>query len=247
MIVSTQTAVLPVLRSPMISWRWPRPIGVMASMALMPVCSGSDTDCRCTTEAACSSRTRRSSASISPRPSIGAPSGLITRPRKASPTGTERTSPVRRTCWPSSMPSYAPRMTAPIVAHVEVQRDTEHATLELQQLVGHRRGEALDVRDAVTGVDDDADLFPRRPRLQGGDVALDRAADLVGGDRQLCHLVPSKVGVSWGGCGARRPRGPRRCRRSARRRRGRRGRPAGRGRAPPAGRSACRRAGSASR
>ena len=27
MIVSTQTAVLPVLRSPMISWRWPRPIG----------------------------------------------------------------------------------------------------------------------------------------------------------------------------------------------------------------------------
>ena len=71
MIVSTQTAVLPVLRSPMISWRWPRPIGVMASMALMPVCSGSLTRWRCTTEAACSSSARRSSASISPRPSIG--------------------------------------------------------------------------------------------------------------------------------------------------------------------------------
>ena len=37
MIASTQTVVLPVCRSPMISWRWPRPIAVMASMALMPV------------------------------------------------------------------------------------------------------------------------------------------------------------------------------------------------------------------
>ena len=41
MIVSIAIAVLPVCRSPMISSRWPRPIGTMASMALMPVCSGS--------------------------------------------------------------------------------------------------------------------------------------------------------------------------------------------------------------
>ena len=41
MIASMPMAVLPVLRSPMISSRWPRPIGVIASMALMPVCSGS--------------------------------------------------------------------------------------------------------------------------------------------------------------------------------------------------------------
>ena len=34
-------AVLPVWRSPMMSSRWPRPIGIMESMALMPVCSGS--------------------------------------------------------------------------------------------------------------------------------------------------------------------------------------------------------------
>ena len=33
-------AVLPVLRSPMINSRWPRPMGVIESMALMPVCSG---------------------------------------------------------------------------------------------------------------------------------------------------------------------------------------------------------------
>ena len=40
MIVSRAMAVLPVWRSPMISSRWPRPIGIMASIALMPVCSG---------------------------------------------------------------------------------------------------------------------------------------------------------------------------------------------------------------
>ena len=39
-------AVLPVLRSPMISSRWPRPIGVMASIDLIPVCSGSSTGWR---------------------------------------------------------------------------------------------------------------------------------------------------------------------------------------------------------
>src|SRR5215210_6744319 len=52
MIVSIAIVVLPVARSPMISWRWPRPIGVSASMALMPVASGSCTDLRCITEVA---------------------------------------------------------------------------------------------------------------------------------------------------------------------------------------------------
>ena len=41
MIVSIAIVVLPVERSPMISWRWPRPIGVIESIALMPVASGS--------------------------------------------------------------------------------------------------------------------------------------------------------------------------------------------------------------
>ena len=36
MIVSSAMAVLPVWRSPMISSRWPRPIGIIASIALMP-------------------------------------------------------------------------------------------------------------------------------------------------------------------------------------------------------------------
>src|SRR6478672_468244 len=89
-------------------------MGVCESIALMPVCSGSLTPWRCTTDGACNSRARRSSVSTSPRPSIGWPSGLTTRPRKASPTGTDSTSPVRLTCWPCSIFSKSPRITAPM-------------------------------------------------------------------------------------------------------------------------------------
>src|SRR6478672_10329653 len=40
MIVSIATAVLPVWRSPMMSSRWPRPIGTIASIDFRPVCTG---------------------------------------------------------------------------------------------------------------------------------------------------------------------------------------------------------------
>jgi len=40
-MASIATAVLPVWRSPMISSRWPRPIGTSASIAFNPVCTGS--------------------------------------------------------------------------------------------------------------------------------------------------------------------------------------------------------------
>src|SRR5215472_2981784 len=114
MIVSMAIAVLPVCRSPMISSRWPRPIGVIASIGLIPVCSGSLTFWRCTTDGACSSSARSSVVSIGPLPSSGLASGSTTRPRKPSPTGTDRTSPVRLTRWPESILLYSPRMTTPI-------------------------------------------------------------------------------------------------------------------------------------
>ncbi len=114
MIASMAIAVLPVCRSPMISCRWPRPMAVIASMALMPVCIGSFTGWRSTTEGACVSSRRSSWLSMGPLPSSGSPSGPTTRPRKASPTGTDRISPVRLTCWPSSISLNSPRMTTPI-------------------------------------------------------------------------------------------------------------------------------------
>src|SRR5919108_1308230 len=114
MIVSRPMALLPVFWSPMISSRWPRPMLVIESIALMPVSSGSLTGWRWTTEGAWSSRARVVSASMSPWPSRGRPSGSTTRPRKPSPTGTDSTRPVCLTSLPSSIPEASPNTTQPI-------------------------------------------------------------------------------------------------------------------------------------
>ena len=75
-MASIAMAVLPVFRSPMISWRWPRPIGVMASMALIPVCIGSSTGWRPAIPGAVDSTRRVSLVAIGPLLSIGSPSGV---------------------------------------------------------------------------------------------------------------------------------------------------------------------------
>ena len=94
-------AVLPVWRSPMMSSRWPRPMGTSASMALMPVCSGTLTPLRAMTPGAGLSMARRSVVRMGPSPSIGRPSASTTRPVISSPTGTDMICPVRRTRSPS--------------------------------------------------------------------------------------------------------------------------------------------------
>ena len=92
MIVSIATAVLPMPRSPMISSRCPRPIGIIESIALMPVCSGSFTGWRTMIPGACDSTLRRrASRRSSPMPSIGRPSASTTRPTSSGPTGTSST------------------------------------------------------------------------------------------------------------------------------------------------------------
>jgi hypothetical protein len=104
MIVSIAMAVLPVLRSPMISSRCPRPIGIMLSIALMPVCSGLDR-LALGDAGGDDSSGRRCGDWIGPWPSSGRPSGSTTRPISASPTGTLSS---RRWCEPLS-PSLMPR------------------------------------------------------------------------------------------------------------------------------------------
>ena len=70
---------------------------------------------------------------------------------------------------------------------VEVQRDTQDAAGEFEQLLGHHRWQALDVCDAVSGVDHRAHLFTGGVGGEGAYVFLDRALDIFSGDRQLCH------------------------------------------------------------
>ena len=111
MMVSVAMVVLPVWRSPMISSRWPRPMGIMLSMALMPVCSGTDTLLRSMMPGAGDSMRRSPAAWTGPLPSMGWPRASTTRPISASPTGTDTTSRVRSTVSPSLMPASSPSMT----------------------------------------------------------------------------------------------------------------------------------------
>src|SRR3990172_139264 len=113
MMVSMASAVLPVWRSPMMSSRWPRPIGTIASMDLRPVCTGWLTDWRAITPGAIFSIGLVSWVAIGPRPSIGWPSASTTRPISSGPTGTSRMRPVHFTASPSVMCLYSPRITAP--------------------------------------------------------------------------------------------------------------------------------------
>jgi hypothetical protein len=79
--------VLPVERSPMINSRWPRPIGIIASIGMMPVCTGTETDFRLMIPGAIFQPGRRWWRRAVPLPSIGSPSVLTTRPSNSRPTG----------------------------------------------------------------------------------------------------------------------------------------------------------------
>ena len=116
MMVSMATAVLPVWRSPMMSSRWPRPIGIIASMALMPVCIGSCTLLRSTMPGALISTLRVCFESIGPLPSMGSPRALTTRPSSASPTGTSAMRPVRWTDVALADRLGVPRMATPTLS-----------------------------------------------------------------------------------------------------------------------------------
>ena len=116
MIVSIAIDVLPVWRSPMISSRWPRPIGIIESIAFRPVCIGSVTGWRWTTPGALNSAGRVSVVAIAPLPSSGLPSGSTMRPSSASPTGISSRRPVRLTVSPSTIFSQSPKSTAPTLS-----------------------------------------------------------------------------------------------------------------------------------
>ena len=83
------------------------------------------------------------------------------------------------------------------LAGVEVQGDAERAVLELEQLVGHRRGQAGDPRDAVAGLA----TVPTSSLLAADglvvvDVLLERVADLLRTDRKLRHFPASSL-ILW--------------------------------------------------
>ena len=100
----------------MMSSRCPRPMGIMESMALMPVCRGVDTLCLSMIPGASASTGLLASPNMGPLPSIGSPRGFTTLPKKLSPTGIERTVPVRLTLVPSLMSFLSERIATETVS-----------------------------------------------------------------------------------------------------------------------------------
>ena len=152
------TAVLPVCRSPMISSRWPRPIGTIASIAFRPVCSGSFTDWRSTTPGAMRSigrellRRDRALAvdRLAERVDDAAEQLVADRHRNDAAGALDEVAFL-------DFLELAEQHGADALLF-EVQRDAEHAVRELEHLAGHGVFDAVDARDAVANRNDAADF-----------------------------------------------------------------------------------------
>ena len=214
-IVSTRIAVLPVVRSPMISSRWPRPIGIIESIALIPVCTGSFTGWRWITPGALNSSGRRSLASMAPWPSIGLPSGSTMRPISSCPTGTLATRPgaLDRLPFLDVLP-FAEERDADVVL-LEVEREPGDPVLELEQLQRHAVLEPVDAGDPVADLKHGADLGQVGLHVVLLDPLLEDRGDLFGAKLHSDSLGSKGVtsGAAWSSCGRLRCRtGPTRAR-----------------------------------
>ena len=180
MIVSIAIAVLPVWRSPMISSRWPRPIGIIESIAFRPVCIGSLTGWRWTTPGALNSAGRVSSVLMSPLPSSGLPSGSTIRPEQLlADRDLEQLAGALDRVALDDVDPRAEQHDADVVG-LEVQREARHVVRELEHLERLAVLEAVDAGDAVGHGEDGADLGQVGLALvEPFDAALEDARDLV--------------------------------------------------------------------
>src|ERR1700691_3597112 len=148
-MVSSAIAVLPVWRSPMISSRWPRPIGISASMAFRPVAIGSCTDLRGMMPGAFTSTRDLWSALIGPLPSIRSPRAAAPPPGRAL---ADRNLDDRARALDGlaflDLAIGAEDHDADIVGF-EIERHAFDAALELDHLAGLHVIEAIDAGDAV--------------------------------------------------------------------------------------------------
>ena len=177
-IVSTRMAVLPVERSPMTSSRWPRPIGIIESIALMPVCKGSVTGWRWTTPGALNSSGRCSEALIGSPPSTAMPSGLTMRPTSLLPDrhADDGAGALDRVALADLLP-LAEERDADVVL-LEVERDAGDVGAEVEHLAGDTVLEPVHAGDAVADLEDGADLGEIGLDVGLGDPLLQDRGDL---------------------------------------------------------------------
>ena len=211
MIVSTAMVVLPVDRSPMISSRWPRPIGIIASI-------GHDAGLHRLADRAplddagrdLLDRIGDGALRSGPLPSSGSPSVLTTRPSSPLPTGTCSSLPVARTSAPSCELRVVAEDDDADFGLLEVERQAGDAVAEVEHLVEHDVVEALDLGDAVADLADHPDGLPGRrgPGFRDlASISLTRSAMVI------ASTVPRATSVNRWRRGVRaRCRRRRRCR-----------------------------------
>ena len=198
MNVSAMIEVLPVCRSPMISSRWPRPIGIRASIALRPVCIGSCTERRGTMPGALTSTRRRSLALDRPLAVDRIAQGIDDPAEQALADRhiDDRLGALDRRAL-ADRPVVAENDDTDIVV-LEVQRHALGAVLELDHLAGLAVVEAVDAGDAVTHGQHPPDLGHLRLGAEIGDLLLEDRGDLGGTDvHQRTPLIDSSSCCSF--------------------------------------------------
>ena len=182
MIVSIAIAVLPVWRSPMISSRWPRPIGIRASIALMPgldrrVDALADDDAGGDAlDRAGLRRLDRALVVERPAERVDDPAeqGLADRDLDDAARGLDGVAFLDR-----GGVAEDDRADGLLL---EVQGHAHHPARELEHLGREGAVEPVDLGDAVTDLDDRADAARLGRRVERVDRRLDDADDLVGTD-----------------------------------------------------------------
>ena len=148
----------------MISSRWPRPIGIIESIALRPVCSGSFTGWRSTTPGALNS-SGRVSVGLDRRPAVDRLPERVddaADQRVADGHAGDAAGAADRLALLDVLP-LAEERGADVVL-LEVEREAGDAVLELEHLQRDGVLEPVDAGDAVADLEDGADL---------GEVGLD--------------------------------------------------------------------------
>src|SRR5665647_231489 len=170
-------------------------MGIIASMALMPVCRGSRTGWRSTTPGARRSTNMKVSVVIGPLPSRGCPQRVddAADHRRARRDLHDPPGPLDHVPLADEV-AFAEQDDADVLL-LEVQGQAEDAVGELQELVGHDPVEAVDTGDAVADRGDGADLADVDLLGEAFDLLLDDLGDLIGFDAH--DNLYSRPSRSW--------------------------------------------------
>ncbi len=191
MTASSASELLPVPASPMISWRWPRPIGIMVSTILLPLSSGRSTKSRAMIGGDATSRARRR-CGRGCRPAVERAAQRIDHAAEKVVADADVEPPagqVRRGAGDEAILLAEQDGADAPAAEMEHQRLA--AVVETQDLVHGRRGQPLDPGDAVADRHHPAHLADAQLRA----VRLGRRAALAPAQR-VARAQPPRLPLS---------------------------------------------------